>query len=236
MGRDAVIILPTYNEAENIENALEAFLQASDRVEILVVDDESPDGTAALAEAVAQSEKRVSVFRRTGKRGLAPAYIAGFERALAGGYQRILQMDADFSHPPQKIPELLAAVDSGADLAVGSRYVDGGGTRDWGIIRKVLSRGGGLYARAILGVPVQDLTAGFTCWNADLLRKISFDRIQSNGYGFQIEMKYRAHKLGARIQEVPIIFADRELGTSKMSPGIALEAIALVWKIRFSRS
>ena len=229
-----LIIIPTYNEKENLGPLLEAVYEIRPDIHVLVVDDNSPDGTGQLvAEWVEtpQYEGRLFLLRRAGKLGLGTAYIAGFRWALARSYRRILEMDADFSHNPRYLPELLAAAEE-ADLVLGSRYVPGGGVKNWGFWRRFLSRGGSLYARVLLGLPYQDLTGGFKCFRREVLETLDLGAIRSNGYSFQIELTYRAHCKGFKIKEVPIIFEDREVGKSKMSKHIFLEAVLMVWKLR----
>lgn len=230
--RKTLIIIPTYNERENLENIVAAIHEVVPHVHILVVDDNSPDGTGDIADRMSEADERVHVLHRAGKAGLGKAYIAGFQWALAGDWERVFEMDADFSHDPKYLPAMLDAAES-ADMVVGSRYVDGGGTRDWGLARRIISRGGGLYARAILGVGIQDLTAGFICYRRETLEKLDLEGVTSTGYVFQIELKYRVHRLGLTIREVPIVFPDRVAGESKMNAGIATEAITQVWKLRF---
>lgn len=227
----ACVVLPTYNERENIAAIVPAILAASPELDVLVVDDGSPDGTGALAQELAGREPRVRVLHRQRKGGLGRAYLAGFEVALGAGYGRILEMDADFSHDPSRLPALLAT-SRDADLVLGSRYVPGGGTRNWGLGRRLLSRGGSLYARLILGVPVRDLTGGFKCFRREVLERIDLRSVTSAGYAFQIELTYRALRAGFRVVEVPIVFADRRVGQSKMSRAIVLEALGKVWLIR----
>jgi dolichol-phosphate mannosyltransferase len=229
--RKTLIIIPTYNERENLEAIVRAIHEVVAHVEILVVDDNSPDGTGQIADALAAADSRIHVVHRRGKEGLGKAYIAGFRWALARDYVRIVEMDADFSHPPRYLPDLLAATEQ-ADMAVGSRYVAGGATENWGLARRIISRGGGVYARLILGIPVQDLTAGFVCYRRETLERLPLDEVTSSGYVFQIELKYRVFRAGMTIREVPITFPDRVAGESKMSPGIAAEAITQVWKLR----
>jgi dolichol-phosphate mannosyltransferase len=230
--RKTLIVIPTFNERENLERIIRAIHGVVPHVHVLVVDDGSPDGTGEIADRLAASDDRVFVLHREGKLGLGTAYIAGFKYALARDYERILEMDADFSHDPKYLPALLDAAER-HDMVVGSRYVRGGGTRDWGLFRRMLSRGGGLYARAILGMSVQDLTAGFICYRRETLERLDLDAVSSTGYVFQIELKYRVHLLGLSIVEVPILFPDRVAGESKMSPDIAREALTQVWKLRF---
>src|SRR3954447_10814795 len=230
----AWLVLSTYNEAENIERIVRAALpeleRASDDAHILVVDDGSPDGTGEIADRLAAELPGVEVLHRTAKEGLGRAYLAGFERVLASGADLVLEMDADFSHDPADLPRLIAA---DADLVLGSRYVPGGGVTDWGLFRRLLSRGGSWYARIVLGVGVRDLTGGFKCFKRATLEGIDYRNTHADGYGFQIEITYRAIKAGYRVKEVPIVFRDRQAGTSKMSPRIAIEA---VWKVPALRS
>jgi dolichol-phosphate mannosyltransferase len=220
-----LVCLPTYNERENLERMVRAL--GAHGVSVLVIDDSSPDGTGELADRLAQELDHVDVLHRPRKEGLGPAYLAGFRHALAGGAELILEMDCDFSHDPADVPRLLAAVEE-ADVAVGSRYVPGGSVRNWGLVRRFVSAGGSFYARVLLGVGVRDLTAGFKCYRRAVLETIDLDAISSLGYAFQIETTYRALRAGFRVVEVPIAFADREHGGSKMSKGIVLEAM---WKV-----
>jgi dolichol-phosphate mannosyltransferase len=211
----ALVIIPTYNERENVEAITAAVLAAEPRVDVLVVDDNSPDGTGQLADQIAAREPRVQVLHRALKQGLGKAYLHAFAWALERNYTYVIEMDADFSHDPHYLPAMIDAAQSGADLVLGSRYVDGGGTRNWGVGRKVVSRGGSLYARTILGVEAIDLS-----------------RVRSSGYAFQIELTYRALKKGFAVREVPIVFEDRRVGHSKMSRKIFLEALTMVWRLR----
>lgn len=229
--KSAVICIPTYNEAENIQAIVPAIFEVVPHVHILVIDDNSPDGTGALADRMAAEDGRIHVLHRTEKAGLGPAYLAGFAWALEQGYDQILEMDADFSHQPKYLPAMLGGLE-GVDVVVGSRYTAGGGTQNWGLARRLISRGGGLYARTILGIPVQDLTAGFVAWRREVLENLDLSRIGASGYVFQIEMKYRAFQAGYKILEIPITFPDREVGVSKMTPAIALEAVVRVWEIK----
>lgn len=222
----AVLCLPTYNELENLEPMLRAL--GDKDVRVLVIDDNSPDGTGELADRLAQELDYVDVLHRERKEGLGPAYLAGFRRALSDGADLILEMDCDFSHDPNDVPRLRAAVEQGADLALGSRYVPGGGVRNWGLIRRLISAGGSLYARMLLGVKVRDLTGGFKCYRRAALEAIDLDAVESKGYAFQIETTYRVLRAGFEVVEVPITFADREVGGSKMSKAIVAEA---VWKV-----
>jgi dolichol-phosphate mannosyltransferase len=229
------ICLPTYNERENVEPMVRALEQiVSDHgldASILVIDDNSPDGTGDVADRLAQESQLVTVLHRARKEGLGPAYLAAFASALAGGAELVLTMDCDFSHDPADVPRLLAAAEQ-ADLVIGSRYVEGGGVRNWGVVRRAVSRGGCLYAQIILGVGVRDLTGGFKCYRRQVLERIGLERISSRGYAFQIETTYRALRAGFRVVEAPIVFTDREAGRSKMSRGIVLEAIARVPALR----
>lgn len=230
------LILPTYNEVENLEPmvaaaSLQLEAAAAGDWTILVVDDNSPDGTGRLADRLAAADPRVEVRHRERKEGLGRAYVEGFRTALAGGAERVVQMDADFSHDPADIPRLLAAVET-ADLAIGSRYAPGGAIRDWGTIRRVVSRGGCLYASTVLGVQVSDLTGGFKCLRRRTLEMIDLDTVRAQGYVFQIEVTYRAILNGLKVVEVPIIFRDRRIGESKMSGRIALEAMTSVIRLR----
>ena len=229
------LILPTYNEAENIEAIVAAALPqlAATGLDhrVLVVDDGSPDGTGAIADRLAAENPRVEVLHRTSKDGIGPAYLAGFARALAGGADLVMEMDSDFSHDPADIPRLVAAA-ARADLVLGSRYVPGGGVTDWGLVRKLISRGGSLYAQILLGVPVRDLTGGFKCFRRPVLERLDLSAVDADGYGFQIEMTYRAVNAGFSVEEVPILFRDRRVGSSKMSAKIAVEAF---WKVPLLR-
>jgi dolichol-phosphate mannosyltransferase len=222
----AVVCLPTYNERENIEPMLRAL--GDKGVRVLVIDDNSPDGTGELADRLARELGYVDVLHRERKEGLGPAYLAGFRHALAGDAELVLEMDCDFSHDPDYVPRLIAAVEDGADLALGSRYVPGGGVRNWGLLRRLISAGGSFYARIVLGVKVRDLTGGFKCYRRAVLEAIDLDAVDSKGYAFQIETTYRALRAGFEVVEVPITFADREVGGSKMSKAIVAEAI---WKV-----
>ena len=231
----SLIVVPTYNEAENVRGIVDRFLAALPGCELLVVDDNSPDGTGQIVDEIAAKNPRVHVMHRAGKLGLGTAYVEGFGWGLARGYEYLFEMDADGSHDPVYLPQMLALAEDGADVVVGSRYVPGGGTENWGLGRKIISRGGSLYARTILGVDVRDLTAGFICWRRAALEAIDLQNISSNGYSFQIEMKYRALQKGLRVVETPIIFVDRRVGQSKMSRAIVAEALLKVWALRFRR-
>jgi dolichol-phosphate mannosyltransferase len=238
MSGEAWLILPTYNEAENVEAIVRAagavLAEASpDGYRVLIVDDGSPDGTGELADRLATEHEWVLVLHRAEKKGIGPAYLAGFRRALDDGAGLVMEMDSDFSHDPADLARLLAAVGEGADLALGSRYVPGGGVSDWGLLRRFVSEGGSTYARWVLGVRVRDLTGGFKCFRREVLEAIHFDGVRSRGYAFQVELTYRAVRAGFRVVEVPITFRDRQQGTSKMSWRIAAEAMWLVPLLRF---
>lgn len=232
---DCTIVIPTYNERDNIGVLLPQLLQIP-RCRILVVDDNSPDGTANIVTTIARDEPRVSLLSRPSKMGLGTAYIAGFRRALAEGAEYLCEMDADFSHNPRYLPPLIEAAETNYDLVIGSRYVPGGGTTDWGLLRKCISQSGNIYARLLLNLPVMDATGGFRCYRRRVLQTINLDNIHSNGYSFQIELVYRAMRAGFRIGEIPIIFPDRRVGRSKMSRRIVLEAFITVWRLRFERN
>ena len=230
-----LVILPTYNEAENIVEVLDRVREAVPDADVLVVDDGSPDGTGDLAEQWGEANGGgVAVLRRGAKAGLGSAYRAGFRRGLDEGYDALIEMDSDLSHDPAALPALISAVTNGADLAIGSRYVPGGCIPDWPKHREWLSRGGNRYAAVVLGLQVRDATAGFRCYSSDILERIDLDSVTADGYGFQIEMAYNVARLGGRIVEVPISFTDRVRGTSKMSGRIVIEALELVtwWAIR----
>jgi dolichol-phosphate mannosyltransferase len=229
----ALIIVPTYNEAENVRGIAEQLLAALPVADVLFVDDNSPDGTGDILDGMAAGNSRVHVMHRAGKLGLGTAYIEGFKWGLAREYTYIFEMDADGSHDPKYLPQMLALAEDGADAVIGSRNVPGGGTVNWGVGRKVLSKGGSFYARTILGIDVRDVTAGFVCWHRKVLEALDFTRIDSNGYSFQIEMKYQALKRGFKLVETPIIFVDRRVGQSKMSRAIVAEALLKVWALRF---
>lgn len=220
------VALPTYNEAENLPLIAPAILDHGYR--LLVIDDNSPDGTGSIADQLAAGNDRVTVVHRDRKAGLGPAYAAGFDVALESGAEIVIEMDADFSHDPADLPRLVAAVDGGADVAIGSRYVAGGETPDWPAIRQLISKGGNLYARTMLDMPIRDATAGFRAFRAEALRSLPYRQAEASGYGFQVEMAWRAHLQGLSIVEVPISFRDRTRGTSKMGSSIVVEAMRLV--------
>ena len=222
---DAVVCLPTYNERENLEGMVRALGEHG--VRVLVIDDDSPDGTGEIADRLAAELDYVSVLHRPHKEGLGPAYLAGFERLLEGDADLILEMDCDFSHDPNDVPRLIAAA-ADADLVLGSRYVEGGRVANWGLVRRFISRGGSLYAQVLLGLRVRDLTGGFKCYRRAVLEALPLDEIHSRGYAFQIETTYRAIRKGFRVHEVPIAFVDRAEGGSKMTKAIVVEA---VWKV-----
>ncbi|MGZ3723792.1 MAG: polyprenol monophosphomannose synthase [Bdellovibrionales bacterium] len=226
-----LIVIPTYNERENIAALIPAVFEATPDVEILVVDDNSPDGTGEVVRSLQSRFPHVHLLSRRGKEGLGKAYIAGFKWGLEKGYSALVQMDADFSHRPEDLKTLVAALPE-YDFVMGSRWVEGGRTVNWGIGRKIISRGGSFYARQILRFPVKDWTGGFNGWKAETLQKLGLDSVRSEGYSFQIELKYRAMKLGLRGREVPIVFEDRRVGQSKMSSKIVFEALYRVWGIR----
>lgn len=229
---EVLVIVPTYNERDNVEPITTAILAAEPRVDVLVVDDNSPDGTGQLADELAAKQPRIKVLHREKKQGLGKAYLHAFKWALEHGYQYVLEMDADFSHDPKYLPKLIDEAKSGADLVLGSRYVEGGGTVNWGPMRKLISRGGSLYARSILGVHTRDLTGGFKCFRRSVLEALDLDSVKSTGYAFQIELTYRALKAGFTVREVPIVFEDRRVGQSKMSRKIFVEALTMVWKLK----
>jgi dolichol-phosphate mannosyltransferase len=229
-----LVVVPTYNEALNIERLIVEILGQGPQFDVLVVDDASPDRTGDLVAAMAALTPRVQLIRRAGKLGLGSAYLAGFREGLRQGYRYLCEMDADFSHQPRYLPVLLAVAERAADVALGSRNVPGGRVENWSWLRKLISKGGSLYARTLLGMPVRDCTGGFKCFRAGVLQQIDLDTIGSNGYAFQVELNYRCHQAGFRLHELPIIFPDRIAGQSKMSQQIVWEAAAMVLKLRFS--
>jgi dolichol-phosphate mannosyltransferase len=239
MSGHAWLILPTFDEAENLEAIVRAALEVLEGAapgahRILVVDDDSPDGTGEIADRLAAEFEAVEVLHRSVREGLGPAYLAGFAHALAGGAAFVLEMDADFSHDPADLARLLAAAED-ADLVLGSRYVAGGAVTDWGLVRRIVSRGGSWYARVVLSLDVRDLTGGFKCFRREVLEAIDLPTIRSRGYAFQVELTHRAIGAGFRVVELPIVFRDRQRGTSKMTGRIALEAAVLVPQLRFGR-
>lgn len=228
-----LVIIPTYNEIRNTSRLIPEVMGLDDRIHILVVDDASPDNTASEVEAQATAfPGRVFLLRRKGKLGLGSAYVNGFQWGLAGGYDFLIQMDADWSHHPCYLPTMLELAGN-ADFVIGSRYVEDGGTKNWGFIRRLISRFGSIYSRVVLGVKIADFTGGFNGWSAEVLRRMNIESLRSNGYSFQIELKYRAHRRGFRHVEFPIVFDERRSGKSKMSVAIAMEAFWRVWEFRF---
>jgi dolichol-phosphate mannosyltransferase len=229
----AWLVLPTYNEAGNLERFVKAVREVlPSSAQVLIVDDSSPDGTGEIADRLAAEQPNVAVLHRPQKEGLGPAYIAGFRRALAEGAGLVLEMDSDFSHDPSYLPAMLAATDH-ADLAIGSRYVNGGGVEDCGPLRRVISRGGSSYARLVLGLDVRDLTAGFKCFRREVLEALNLDAIESRGYAFQVEITYRTIQKGFKVVEVPIVFRDRQVGSSKIDRSVITEALWRVPMLRF---
>lgn len=229
-----LIIIPTYNEIENLRPLLETTFSYVPQTEILIVDDNSPDGTGQLADEISQKDPRVHVLHRAGKLGLGTAYIAGFKYAVANGYDAAFEMDADFSHDPRYLPDFLKAIEN-ADLVIGSRYIQGGDTPNWSLLRRIISGSGNIFARFMLGIPVHDCTAGFRCYRREVLANIDLDSVQSQGYAFQVELAYRVLRQGFRIVEIPIIFMDRRVGKSKMSRKIVFEAFNYVLRARFGK-
>ena len=230
-----LIVIPTYNEVDNLSSLIPAIFEHLPETHILVVDDNSPDGTGELADRWSEEDERVFCLHRTKKEGLGRAYLAGFDWALERPYSHIFEMDADHSHDPSRLPALLAATDD-AGVALGSRWVSGGGTEGWPLKRRLLSRGGSLYARTVLGVSIKDLTGGFKCFTREALLALNLSSVQTVGYGFQIELTWRALNAGIKVVEVPICFRERQQGVSKMSLGIFSEALGLVWKLRLGRN
>jgi dolichol-phosphate mannosyltransferase len=231
----AVVCVPTYNERENLEPLVRALAEVLDttRDRVLVIDDASPDGTGELADRLADELPWVGILHRSAKEGIGRAYLAGFAEALATGAELVLEMDCDFSHDPRDVSRLIATAEDGADLVLGSRWVEGGGTENWGAVRRFISRGGSLYARLVLGVGIRDLTGGFKCYRRRVLETIDLDAIAARGYGFQIEGTYRTLRAGFRVVEIPITFVDRRVGESKMSGAIVLEAMRQVPVLRW---
>ena len=231
----AVVCVPTYNERDNVEALVRTLGDVLDtsRDRVLVIDDASPDGTGEIADRLAGELAWLDVLHRTAKEGIGRAYLAGFDRVLAGDAELVLEMDCDFSHDPRDVERLIATCEAGADLALGSRWVEAGGTQNWGLLRRVISRGGSLYARVVLGVGIRDLTGGFKCFRRHVLETIDLDAIAARGYGFQIEGTYRALRAGFRVVEIPIVFVDRRVGESKMTGAIVLEAMRQVPVLRW---
>jgi dolichol-phosphate mannosyltransferase len=227
-----LVVTPTYNEKDNLEHFVTSVLRVVPDVDVLIVDDNSPDGTGAIADRLAAADPRVRVMHRAGKLGLGTAYVQAFEKGLCEGYELFFEMDADMSHDPLHLPAFFEAFAQGADLVIGSRNIPGGGVVGWGPGRHVLSKGGSLYSRSILGIPIRDLTSGYKAFRAEVLRSIDLGSLRSEGYSFQIETTYRAVQKGFRVAEVPITFVDRKAGQSKMSRKIFMEAILMVWKLR----
>lgn len=227
-----VVVIPTYDEKDNVAPMAEALFAVDPSLEILFVDDNSPDGTGDVIEGLIKNDSRIHCLHREKKEGLAKAYLAGFKRAIELGADKIVQMDCDFSHDPKDVPRLVAA---DADLVIGSRYVKGGGTPGWPFKRRLISRMGGIFIRTVTGMPLRDPTGGFKCWKVSALKAMEYETIESAGYSFQLEMNHRAWKTGLKIKEIPIVFTDRARGYSKISAGIAVESIKISLKLRFSR-
>ncbi len=232
MAGRVLIVTPTYNERENLEAFVGDVLGVLPEAHVMIVDDASPDGTGRLADEMAEADPRVRVLHRPGKLGIGSAYIDAFRQGMAAGYDVLFEMDTDLSHDPRYLPDFLAAIDDGADVVIGSRNIPGGGVEGWGFGRHVLSKGGSLYSRTILGLPIRDLTSGYKAFRAPVLRAVDLDRVRSEGYSFQIELTYRALRKGFAVREVPIVFVDRRAGHSKMSRRIFAEAVGMVWKLR----
>jgi dolichol-phosphate mannosyltransferase len=227
-----LIVTPTYNERDNLETFVRDVLDVLPTAHILVVDDASPDGTGEIADRLAREDPRIRVMHRPGKLGIGSAYVQAFQRGLAEGYEVFFEMDTDLSHDPRYLPDFLEAIARGADVVIGSRNVPGGGVEGWGLGRHVLSKGGSLYSRTILGLSIRDLTSGYKAFTRRALEAIDLERIRSEGYSFQIELTFRAIRRGFRVAEVPIVFVDRRVGQSKMSRRIFAEAVGVVWKLR----
>jgi dolichol-phosphate mannosyltransferase len=228
-----LVVTPTYNERDNLSRFVDAVRGALPEADLLVVDDASPDGTGDIADAIAAKDRHVRVMHRPGKLGLGTAYIQAFTQGLAEGYDRFFEMDADLSHDVKYLTDFVQALDDGYDIVIGSRNIPGGGVEGWGVGRHFISKGGSLYSRAILALPIRDLTSGYKAFTRRALESIALEDVHSNGYSFQIEMTYRAVRRGMRVKEVPIVFVDRTAGRSKMSRKIFLEAVGMVWKLRF---
>lgn len=232
MKKRVLIVTPTYNERENLETFVRGVFDVLPDAHMLVIDDSSPDGTGDLAESIKSNDGRVDVMHRAGKLGIGTAYVEGFKYALDRGYDVVFEMDTDLSHDPKYLPDFLREIENGAGLVIGSRNIPGGGVDGWGVGRHVISKGGSLYSRSILGLKVRDLTSGYKAFTNDALRAIDLDAVKSEGYSFQIELTYRVTRRGYRVAEVPIVFVDRRAGQSKMSRRIFLEAVGMVWKLR----
>ncbi len=229
--KKAIVVIPTYNECENIEKMIHRLIELYPNIHILVVDDNSPDGTGKYVENKSKEDDRIHVIHRAGKLGLGTAYVAGFKHVLEKGYDYIIQMDADFSHDPKEVGNLLKAIEEN-DLVIGSRYIQGVNVINWPMSRLLLSYFASIYTRVITGMPVMDATGGFKCFRSEVLKSINLDKVKSNGYSFQIEMNFKTYKKNFRIKEIPIVFTDRIEGTSKMSKKIVHEAVTMVWKLR----
>ncbi len=227
-----LIVTPTYNERENLETFLAGVFAVMPNVDVLVVDDNSPDGTGQLADEIAARDPRVRVKHRPGKMGLGTAYVEGFRDGLERGYDVVFEMDTDLSHNPKYLPDFMRALEDGADVVVGSRNIPGGSVEGWGPTRHIISKGGSLYSRTILGMPVKDLTSGYKAFRRHVLEALNLSQVRSNGYSFQIELTFRAVKKGFVVREVPIVFEDRRVGQSKMSRKIFVEALGVVWRLR----
>jgi len=227
-----LVVTPTYNERDNLERFVAAVHASVPDAHVLVVDDNSPDGTGKIADRLAGRDERVRVLHRSGKLGIGSAYLEGFRQGLRDGYEVLIQMDTDLSHDPRYLPDFLGAIHRGADVVLGSRNIPGGGVEGWGPGRHFLSKGGSLYSRSILGLPIRDLTSGFKAWRREVLEAMHLGAVRSEGYSFQIEMTWRAVGRGFTVSEVPIVFVDRRAGESKMSRQIFLEAVLMVWKLR----
>ena len=234
MNSRVLIVTPTYNERDNLTPFVEDVFRALPEAHVLVVDDASPDGTGELADQLAKDDPRIQVIHRPGKMGIGSAYVTAFRHGIREGYDMIFEMDTDRSHDPGYLPDFLRAMEEGADLVIGSRNVPGGGVEGWGLGRHLLSKGGSLYSRQILGLKIRDLTSGFKAFRTNVLLAIDLEQVESEGYSFQIELTYRAIRRGFRVVEVPIVFVDRRAGESKMSRRIFAEAVLMVWKMRFS--
>jgi dolichol-phosphate mannosyltransferase len=230
--RKTLIVTPTYNEKDNLPRFIAAVRGAAPEADILVVDDGSPDGTGDIADAIAAKDRNVRVMHRAGKQGLGTAYVQAFTKGLAEGYEQFFEMDADLSHDVKYLPDFFRALDDGADVVIGSRNIPGGGVEGWGLGRHAISKGGSIYSRTILGLPIKDLTSGYKAFSRRALEAIDLPSVRSNGYSFQIEMTFRAVLRGMKVKEVPIVFVDRTAGASKMSRKIFLEAVGVVWKLR----